>query len=99
MKALYRSFLIALMLCCVFPADVAAQALDAAKKAYSPGWKYVSYAQHIDVNDDGSSTEKMAYSYTILSESMVQSSSEQTISYHEGDVLEDVVAYTLKADG
>ena len=71
-----------------------------AKKPYNPGWKYTSYKQHIDVNDDGSRTETVDYSLTVLADSTLKSSSQQTISYHEGgEVLEDVVAYTKKADG
>lgn len=67
---------------------------------YSPGWKFHQHSVHIDVQADGSSTVRREYVYTVLARSQLKSMSEQTISYHEGDgTLEDIVAYTLKADG
>lgn len=77
----------------------AASAGDA-KTPYSPGWKYSKHSEHIDVHKDGSNVRTYEYAYVALAESALDTVSEETISYHEGDeTLEDVSAYTLKKDG
>lgn len=87
----------AFLLCVTAAAQAQAQA---AKAPYDPGWKFRTHKEHIDVHADGSSTHRFEYAYTLLAEPALDMLNTRTISYHEGeDVLEDVVAYTLKSNG
>ncbi len=72
----------------------------AAEKPYKPSWKYRTHNVSIDVQADGTTTTRREYAFVVLDESAREYIADQDISYHENNgVLEDVVAYTLKADG
>lgn len=72
----------------------------AEEKPYLPAMKVRTQHVSVDVQADGSTTTHYEYAYTALAESALESVAEDEISYHEGNgTLEDVVAYTLKADG
>jgi len=82
---------------CVAAANAQAEAEN---RPYSPGWKYRTHNERIEVHKDGSNVRHYEYAYTALAESALDSLNEETISYHEGsETLEDVVAYTEKKDG
>jgi len=67
---------------------------------YSPAMKVRTHRVTIDVQADGTTTTRHEYAYTALAESAVDSVATEDISYHEANgTLENVVAYTLKADG
>jgi len=84
-----------LSLACVGPAPA-----RAADKPYAPTWKFRTHNVRVELQADGTSTTRYENAYTILAESALKSMSDEDISYHENDgKLEDIVAYTEKADG
>lgn len=76
------------------------RAVLAVDKPYLPAMKVHTQHVTVDVQADGTTTTRYEYAYTALAESAIQSVAQDDISYHEANgTLEDVVAYTLKADG
>lgn len=72
----------------------------AGDNAFTPTWKQVKNHTRIDVGEDGTTTTHYETAYTVLTESAARDWNQQSISYHDNNgTLEDVVAYTLKADG
>jgi len=72
----------------------------AAEKPYAPSSKIHLQRVAVDIQADGTSTTRYEYERTVLAEAALKSLSEQGISYHENNgTLDDVVAYTRKADG
>lgn len=77
---------------------LASTAISAAP--HKVAWRYQTDKERVDIQSDGSASQHYEKSYLVVDESAIRTVSEETISYHEdGDVLEDVVAYTLKRDG
>jgi len=72
----------------------------AVERPYAPSSKIHLQRVTIDVESDGTNTTRYEYERTVLAESALKALSEQDISYHENNgTLEDVVAYTRKANG
>jgi Domain of Unknown Function with PDB structure (DUF3857)/Transglutaminase-like superfamily len=69
-------------------------------KPYAPTMKVRTHHVAVDVQPDGTTTTRYEYAYTALAESALKSVAEDDISYHESNgTLENVAAYTLKANG